>query len=134
MLKKFGKLGTFYQSPDEAFRNMVDLTGRIALVTGAGIGRAIALRLAEAGADVGLSDIDEASARDTADHLRALERKAAVSIGNVASRADVVAAVRALLSRRSGHPNEITDVVSSSRRSTPLTSLERPSTTPVDFG
>jgi len=113
---------------------MVDLTGRIALVTGAGIGRAIALRLAEAGADVGLSDIDEASARDTADHLRALERKAAVSIGNVASRADVVAAVRALLSRRSGHPNEITDVVSSSRRSTPLTSLERPSTTPVDFG
>lgn len=90
---------------------MVDLTGRIALVTGAVIGRAIALRLAEAGADVSLFDIDEASVRDTADNLRALERKAAVSRGNVASRADVVAVVRALLSRRSGHPNESTDVV-----------------------
>jgi NAD(P)-dependent dehydrogenase (short-subunit alcohol dehydrogenase family) len=46
----------------------MDIAGRRALVTGAGIGtgRAIALALAAAGADVVVSDIDEASGEQTA--------------------------------------------------------------------
>jgi NAD(P)-dependent dehydrogenase (short-subunit alcohol dehydrogenase family) len=46
----------------------MEIAGRSALVTGAGIGtgRAIALALAAAGADVVVSDIDEAAGRETA--------------------------------------------------------------------
>lgn len=46
----------------------MDIAGRSALVTGAGIGtgRAIALALAAGGADVVVSDIDEAGGRETA--------------------------------------------------------------------
>ncbi len=57
-----------------------DLTGKTALVTGAsrGIGRAIALGLAAAGADVALSARDEASLRELAGEVEALGRKAVV--------------------------------------------------------
>lgn len=57
-----------------------DLTGKTALVTGAsrGIGRAIALGLATAGADVALSARDEASLRELAEQVEAVGRKAVV--------------------------------------------------------
>ncbi len=57
-----------------------DLTGKTALVTGAsrGIGRAIALGLATAGADVALSARDEASLRELAGEIEALGRRAVV--------------------------------------------------------
>ena len=57
-----------------------DLTGKTALVTGAsrGIGRAIALGLATAGADVALSARDEASLRELSGEIEALGRKAVV--------------------------------------------------------
>lgn len=56
--------------------SMFDLSGRRALVTGAsrGIGQAIALGLAEAGADVVVTARDTASLRDTCDQLQALGR------------------------------------------------------------
>ena len=56
-----------------------ELAGRVALVTGAGrgIGRAIALGLAQDGADVVVNyRRDEASAKETADGIRALGRRA----------------------------------------------------------
>ena len=59
---------------------MTDLTGRTALVTGAsrGIGRALAVGLARAGADVALSARDEALLREVAGEVEALGRRAAV--------------------------------------------------------
>lgn len=55
-----------------------DLTGRVAVVTGASrnIGRAIALRLAEAGAEVALVGRDEAALGEVAEAVRALGRGA----------------------------------------------------------
>jgi 2-deoxy-D-gluconate 3-dehydrogenase len=59
---------------------MSDLTGKTALVTGAsrGIGRAIALGLARAGADVALSARDEALLAEVRGEVEALGRKAFV--------------------------------------------------------
>jgi NAD(P)-dependent dehydrogenase (short-subunit alcohol dehydrogenase family) len=55
-----------------------DLTGRTALVTGAarGLGRAIAVALAEAGADVALGLRDRSRDEGVADEIRALGRRA----------------------------------------------------------
>jgi NAD(P)-dependent dehydrogenase (short-subunit alcohol dehydrogenase family) len=55
-----------------------DLTSRTALVTGAaqGMGRATAIALAEAGADVMLADINAAGAQDTAAEIVRLGRRA----------------------------------------------------------
>lgn len=57
---------------------MIDLTGRVALVTGAsrGIGRATALRLAEAGADVVITYLNaRGDAEDTAEAILAMGRR-----------------------------------------------------------
>jgi NAD(P)-dependent dehydrogenase (short-subunit alcohol dehydrogenase family) len=63
----------------------IDLAGRRALVTGAGrgIGRAIALRLAHAGADVAVNDLNPETAARTASDIEALGRRSAALVGNL---------------------------------------------------
>jgi len=54
-----------------------DLSGRVALVTGSarGIGRAMALRFAENGADVVINDVDVSGGRETAGEIEALGKR-----------------------------------------------------------
>jgi NAD(P)-dependent dehydrogenase (short-subunit alcohol dehydrogenase family) len=57
---------------------LFDLTGRVALVSGAaqGVGRAISLAFAEAGADLMLADLNEPGVQQTAADVEALGRRA----------------------------------------------------------
>lgn len=59
-------------------QSLFDLTGRVAVVSGAarGLGRAMALAFAEAGADLALVDRDAEGARATAEEAAALGRRA----------------------------------------------------------
>ncbi|MCW5850866.1 MAG: SDR family oxidoreductase [Anaerolineae bacterium] len=73
------------------------LAGRVALVTGGarGIGRGIALALAEAGADVALADLLEEQAQSVSREIEALGRRALVVRTDVTDRAQVERAVQA---------------------------------------
>ena len=65
--------------------NLFDLTGRTAIVTGSaqGMGRAMALALAEAGADLVLLDRNAAGIETATQTIRALGRKALPIAGDV---------------------------------------------------
>jgi NAD(P)-dependent dehydrogenase (short-subunit alcohol dehydrogenase family) len=73
------------------------LAGKAALVSGAaaGIGRAISIALAEAGADVACCDIDEAGAVETAELVARSGRRGIARRCDVAEEPDTVAAVAA---------------------------------------
>jgi len=77
----------------------MELTDRAAIVTGSarGIGRAIALKLAEVGADIVLNDIEAAaeSLEGTANEVRALGRKCLAVTADVSSPDDVSRLVEA---------------------------------------
>jgi len=71
---------------------MIDLTGRVAMVSGSsrGIGRACALRLAEAGADVVINYVtSQAAAEDVAEEIQALGVRVAVVKADVSEQDDV---------------------------------------------
>lgn len=71
---------------------MIDLEGKVALVTGAsrGIGRACAIRLAQAGADVAINYLNSPEeARRTAQEVQALGRKAFTVKADVTEAEDI---------------------------------------------
>lgn len=72
-----------------------DMKGKAALVTGAaaGLGRATALQLGRAGADVCIVDINASGLEETASELRALDVRAQVCAIDLATRTNCVAAV-----------------------------------------
>lgn len=76
----------------------MNLKGKVAVVTGGGrgIGKSIALKLANAGADVVVTDIDQAIADETAKELEALGVKAMPTTFNVANMSEVEEAFKAV--------------------------------------
>jgi len=75
---------------------MFDLTGKIAIVTGArrGIGRGIALKLAEAGADVVVSDISQEDCQKVVEEIKAIDRKGLAVKCDVTQKSEVEEMVR----------------------------------------
>jgi len=73
----------------------MSIDNKVALITGAGqgIGRAIALRLANDGADIAIVDINDDNMKAVAEEVRATGRKATTFKANVAKRDEVYAAV-----------------------------------------
>ena len=77
---------------------MFDLSSKCAVVTGAarGLGQAIAVKLAEAGADVALCDLHSDGLQETAAKVRATGRRAEVYSVNVADADSVTTGVKAI--------------------------------------
>ncbi len=75
----------------------IDLTGQVALVTGSrrGLGKAIAMRLAHAGADIIINDIvmGQEEAQATAAEIAALGRRAIAVCGDVSKSDDATALI-----------------------------------------
>jgi len=76
---------------EDALIEEMDLSGRKALVTGAGrsIGRAIALRLARYGADVGVNDVNRENAEKTAAEIRELGRDGYALVADVSKTSEI---------------------------------------------
>ncbi|MGE5293589.1 MAG: acetoin reductase [Solirubrobacterales bacterium] len=73
----------------------MSINGKVALITGAGqgIGRAIALRLANDGADIAIADLNDEKMNAVAGEVRSLGRKATVFKADVSNRDAVYAAI-----------------------------------------
>ena len=82
--------------------SLFDLTGRVAAVAGAntGIGRGIAIALAEAGADVAL--VGRTPAEETAEEVRAAGRRAVIVDADLSTTAPIAGAVERTLAELGG--------------------------------
>jgi len=89
---------------DSVVHKLLDLTEKVAIVTGAamGIGRATALLLAHAGANVAIADLDLEGARKVASEIEALGVKALAIEADVAKAADAKRMVEATVGRLGG--------------------------------
>lgn len=103
-------------------RDRRDLAGEVALVTGAwrGMGRAVALRLAQAGADVAVNDINADGARSTSAEVEKLGRK------SVAVPADITksSSVKAMVEAAAGALGKVTILVNNAGVLRPTRLLE----------
>lgn len=103
----------------------MNLKNKIAIVTGAGqgIGEAIALRLANAGADVAIMDLNLSSAVAVAKEIEQLGRQAFPIQADVSQSTDVNAAVDKILSEF-GRADILVNNAGIAGRTLPLTDLE----------
>src|SRR5215510_6593419 len=93
------------------------LTGKVALVTGSsrGIGRGIALALAEEGCDLMLTGRDEAALRETAAAVEKIGRRARFEILDLRE-ADAPAALAAAVARDFGRLDILVNNAGTTRR------------------
>jgi NAD(P)-dependent dehydrogenase (short-subunit alcohol dehydrogenase family) len=70
---------------------LFDLTGKVAIVTGAGlgIGRGIAIGMARAGADLVICDLNETDMTETASRIEATGRRCATIVADMSQPADI---------------------------------------------
>ncbi|HTI84312.1 MAG TPA: SDR family NAD(P)-dependent oxidoreductase [Acetobacteraceae bacterium] len=96
--------------------NLFDLSGRVALVTGSaqGMGRAMALALAEAGADLVLLDRNAAGIEATAHSAQALNRRTLAITGDVTD-TDHIDRVFAAVDREFGRVDVLGNVAGEAR-------------------
>ncbi len=80
------------------------LSGRVALVTGSGrgIGRVLALALAEAGADIAVADIDYPSALNVCDEISELGRRSLAIQADVTQKQSVAAMMQTIVDQLGG--------------------------------
>lgn len=99
-----------------------DLSGRVALVTGAGAnggnGHASAVALARHGADLFICDRDEAGARETAREIEALGRRCVWTLADIGE-ADDISAMFDVLDREYGKVDILVNNVAAAHRSRP---------------
>lgn len=105
---------------------MIDLQGKTGLVTGAGsgIGRATAIALARAGASVTVLDLDEATAIETTELIRAAGGEALSGVIDIADEESVRAAVDRLVATYGRLDFAVNNAGMSSRKLLDQTTLE----------
>ena len=108
--------------------DLFKLDGKVALVTGAGqgIGRAYALALAEAGADVAVADINERTGRHVADEIVALGRRSVFVKTDVTRPEEVEALVTATVAELGGLDIAVNNAWAGGRYVTPPPAEEFP--------
>ncbi len=86
-----------YKMTAQNIAQIFDLTGKVAIVTGGamGIGKAIALRIAEAGATIMITDISQEASSKVVDQIRAKGGKAEAIYADAGSANDAHKAVQA---------------------------------------